>query len=212
VRDSEQSLADVTVRKDRFAIAKASAFTTAELAGGLLRARIAGSRGLGILDATREGDPMRSRRDGSAIFSKIEFWADYDRPLFGPFSLQLQAEGQAASRPLLSSEEMGLGGRYFLRGYDYREFSGDKGIAGSVELRLDIPELGRPLRSAQLYGYADAGSVSNYGTGTGGGSFASAGGGIRAYLMPQIDASLEFGVPLKNGADPTRIAIRASAS
>ena len=201
VRDSEQSLADITVRKDRFAIAKASAFSTAELAGGLLRARIAGSRGLGILDATREGDPMRSRRDGSAIFSKIEFWADYDRPLFGPFSLQLQAEGQAASRPLLSSEEMGLGGRYFLRGYDYREFSGDKGIAGSVELRLDIPELGAPLRSAQLYGYADAGSVSNYGTGTGGGSLASAGGGIRAFLRPQLDAALEVGVPLKDGAN-----------
>ena len=202
VRDSEQSLADVTVRKDRLAILKGTAFSTAELAGGLLRARIAGARGLGILDATRVDDPMRSRRDGSAIFSKLEFWADYDRPLFGPFSMQLQAEGQIASRPLLSSEEMGLGGRYFLRGYDFREYSGDKGVAGSIELRFDIPELSRPLRSAQLYGYADAGTVSNYGSGTGGGSLASAGGGIRAFLRPQLDAAIEVGVPLKDGADP----------
>ncbi len=203
VRDAEQSLEDVTVRKDRFAILKASTLATAELAGGLFRARIAASRGLGILDATRDGDPMRSRRDGSAIFSKLEFWADYDRDLGGPFSLQLQAEGQIASRPLLSSEEMGLGGRYFLRGYDYREFSGDKGVAGSVELRLDLPELGRPFRGAQLYGYADAGAVGNYGSGAGGGSLASAGVGIRAYLRPALDASLEIGVPLKDGADPT---------
>ncbi len=146
---------------------------------------------------------MRSRRDGSAIFSKLEAWADFDLPLGGPFSMQLQAEGQIASRPLLSSEEMGLGGRYFLRGYDYREYSGDKGVAGSVELRFDLPKLGAPVRSAQLYGYADAGSVGNYEGGTGGGSLASAGGGIRAYLGRDLDASFEIGVPLSQGADPS---------
>ena len=202
VRDAEQSLADVTVRKDRLAILKAGLFTNADLAGGTVRARLTASRGLDILDATREDDPMRSRADGSAIFSKLEFWGHYDRSLVGPLSFQLQGEGQIASRPLLSSEEMGLGGRYFLRGYDYREFSGDKGIAGSVELRFDLPELGGPVRGAQLYGYADAGSVGNYGDGTGGGSLASAGGGIRTWLSRNIDASLEVGVPLKDGADP----------
>jgi hemolysin activation/secretion protein len=202
VRDSEQSLADVTVRKDRFAILKAGGYGSAELLGGLFRGRVTGSRGLGILDATRDGDPMRSRRDGSAIYSKLEAWAHYERPLGGPLSMQLQAEGQVASRPLLSSEEMGLGGRYFLRGYDYREYSGDKGIAGSVELRFQLPQLGSPFRSALLYGYADAGTVGNYGTGAGGGSLASAGGGIRARLRPELDASLEVGVPLKDGDDP----------
>jgi hemolysin activation/secretion protein len=203
VRDVEQSLVDVTVRKDRFAILKAGTFSTFDLAGGVARMRLNASRGLGLFEATREDDPMRSRRDGSAIFSKLEAWADFDLPLGGPFSMQLQAEGQIASRPLLSSEEMGLGGRYFLRGYDYREYSGDKGVAGSVELRFDLPKLGAPVRSAQLYGYADAGSVGNYEGGTGGGSLASAGGGIRAYLGRDLDASFEIGVPLSQGADPS---------
>jgi hemolysin activation/secretion protein len=117
-------------------------------------------------------------------------------------SFQLQGEGQIASRPLLSSEEMGLGGRYFLRGYDYREYSGDKGVAGSVELRFDLPGWGGFVREAQLYGYADAGTVGNYRDGVGSGSLASAGGGIRTWLGRNIDASLEVGVPLKDGADP----------
>jgi hemolysin activation/secretion protein len=202
VRHSDQSLADARIRKDRLAILKAGLFTTADLAGGSLRARLFASRGLGILDATRGGDPLASRDDGSAIYSKLELWGDYDRDLFGPVSIQLQGEGQIASRPLLSSEEMGLGGRYFLRGYDYREYSGDKGVAGSVELRFALPEIGGPLRAAQLYGYADAGTVGNYRDGSGGGSLASAGGGIRTWLGKTIDASLEVGVPLKNGADP----------
>ena len=202
VRDAEQSLADVAVRKDRLAVAKAGLYSTAELVGGTARARLSASRGLDIFDATSEGDPMRSRSDASAIFSKLEFWAHYDRTLAGPFSFQLQGEGQIASRPLLSSEEMGLGGRYFLRGYDYREFSGDKGVAGSVELRFDLPRWGSLVRDAQLYGYADAGTVGNYRDGAGGGSLASAGGGIRTWLGRNIDASLEVGVPLKDGADP----------
>jgi hemolysin activation/secretion protein len=202
VRDSEQSVEGGQLRDDRIVTAKAGLISSADFIGGQARARLTATRGVGILGATEQGDPLASREGGSAIFSKLEFWGDYDRALFGPFSLQLQGEAQIASRPLLSSEEMGLGGRYFLRGYDYRELSGDKGVAGSVELRLDLPDWKGPLRTAQLYGYADAGTVGNYRGGTGGGSLASAGGGVRAWLNPRFDAGLEVGVPLKDGADP----------
>jgi hemolysin activation/secretion protein len=197
LRDAEQSRRDVTVRDDRLALIRASSFLTAKVGGGRARARVTLTRGLGLLGATREGDRASSRADGSGIFSKAEFWADYSRRLAGPFSVQAQAEGQVASRALLSSEEYGLGGRYFLRGYDYRELSGDNGIAGSIELRLDLPKLGGPVEEVQLYGYADAGSVGNLDGGLGGGALYSAGGGIRAWLQPDIEASLEVGVPLR---------------
>jgi hemolysin activation/secretion protein len=201
LRDAEQSQHDKTVRSDRLAILRASGILTARLAGGRARSRISVSQGFGILGATHEGDPMSSRADGSAIFSKVEAWAQYERELGGPFSVQLQAEGQVASRALLSSEEMGLGGRYFLRGYDFREFSGDHGIAGAAELRFDLPRLGAFVETAQLYGYADAGWVGNSGNGTGGGSLASAGGGIRAWLRPRMEAGIEVGVPLTGHDD-----------
>jgi hemolysin activation/secretion protein len=200
LRDAEQSQRDTTIRNDRLSILRASGYLTAKLGGGRMRARLSLSQGIGILGATREDDPLRSRRDGSAIFSKAEFWASYHRGLGGPISIQFQAEGQVASRPLLSSEEMGLGGRYFLRGYDYREFSGDKGIAGSVEIRLDLPDMGS-IETSQLYGFGDAGTVGNLEGGFGSGSLASAGGGVRAWLRHDLETALELGVPLSEGAD-----------
>ena len=200
VRDAEQSRRGIEIRDDRLSVLRASTYLSAKVGGGRARARLALAQGLDIFDATEAVDPLRSRFDGSGIFSKAEFWAHYDRTLGGSLSLQLEAEGQIASRPLLSSEEMGLGGRYFLRGYDYREFAGDKGIAGSVELRFDL-RIGGPVKAAQLYGYADAGAVGNLGQGRGGGSLASAGGGIRALLEPRLEGSLEVGVPLRKGFD-----------
>lgn len=198
VRDAEQDRRGVRIRKDRLATLTASGYSIVKLGEGRARARLGVVQGLDILDATGAGDPLASRRDGSGTFSKIEFWGQYDRPLGERLSLQLQAEGQLASRPLLSSEEMGLGGRYFLRGYDYREFSGDKGVAGSAELRFDLAAAPKPLKAAQIYGYADAGTVGNYRGGGGSGSLASVGGGVRIWFGV-VEAGLELGVPLAKG-------------
>ena len=198
LRDAEQDRRGVRVRDDRLTTLTASGYTVAKLGDGRGRGRLAFVQGLDMLDATDSGDDLASRSDGSGRFSKLYAWGQYDRPLGKRVSLHLQAEGQLASRPLLSSEEMGLGGRYFLRGYDYREFSGDKGVAGSAELRFDLKSAPRPFKGAQLYAYADAGSVGNYRGGSGGGSLASAGGGIRASIG-KFEAGVELGVPLSKG-------------
>jgi hemolysin activation/secretion protein len=159
-------------------------------------------QGLDALGATHEGDPLASRIDASARFSKVEFWGEYEHGFGRGFSVVAQMEAQAANRPLLSSEEMGLGGRYFGRAWDYREFSGDKGIAGALELRFDLKNLPSPATSGQLYTYVDGGSVGNYEGGFGGGSLASAGAGIRLWLNGSIEAALEAGFPLSDGSDP----------
>jgi hemolysin activation/secretion protein len=197
ILDAEQSRRDTNFRDDRIAALSASLYGTAAVASGRLRARLTYKKGLKLFDATTGGDRLASRRDGSAIFSKLEFWAGYDGKLGGNFSLALQAEGQLASRALLSSEEMGLGGRFFLRGYDYREYSGDDGVAGSAELRWDV-RLPNDA-AAQIYAFLDGGEVDNHRGGFGSGSLASAGGGIRVRL-DRIEAGLEIGVPLRDGA------------
>ena len=79
-----------------------------------------------------------------------------------------------------------------------------RGIAGSVELRHDLRRPLPAVETAQLYAYADAGAVDNYRLGTGGGSLASAGGGIRLWLKHNLRASAEIGVPLTDGGDPSR--------
>lgn len=199
VRDSELTRADLTVRDDRITSVSASLYGIARMAGGFGRARVALLQGLDLFDATERGDPLASRVDAGGAFTKLALWAEYVRALGRGFSVELSGEGQIASRPLLASEEMGLGGRTFLRGYDYREFSGDRGVAGGAELRYDFARTPEPLQRVQLYAYADAGTVENLRGGFGGGSLASAGGGLRVFLDPGLDLGLELGVPLADG-------------
>ena len=204
VRDSALDRDGARLRDERIVTATGTLYGTARLARGLARARLSLVQGLDLLDATRRGDPLGSRADAGGVFTKVRAWADYHRALGKGFSVELSGEGQLATRPLPASEEMGLGGRSFLRGYDYREFAGDRGVAGAVELRYDLRDLPRPLRGAQLYAYADAGHVSNLRGGFGGGSLASAGGGARVRLDYRLDLGVELGIPLADGAGGRR--------
>jgi hemolysin activation/secretion protein len=192
-------------RRDRITTLGAGLNAVGKAGDGWLRSRLALVQGIDALGATRAGDPLASRVDGSAVFTKLAFSAQYVAPLAKQLSLSLAMEGQLASRPLLATEEMGLGGRTFLRAYDYREVAGDHGVAASAELRFDLKSLPRPVRRAQPYVYADAGKVSNARGGSGGGSLASAGGGVRIWFRNGIEAGAEIGVPLGHSpfhADP----------
>ncbi len=184
------------VRDDRVVAARATLYGYTDVAGGRLRAGTTISRGLGLLRATRAGDPLASRWDADGTFTTLSGWADWSRDLGSAVSLRLAMISQLSSDPLLIGEEMGLGGTGYLRGYDWSERSGDEGTAGLVELRY---ALDRPLglaRRAQLYAFADGGKVTNKDSGFGSGSLASAGGGIRADLTRSFGANLELAVPL----------------
>lgn len=204
VRDSTLDQLGVRARDDRIVSASAVLSGNASLAGGRLRVRLAYVQGLDLLNATARGDPLASRSDAGGPFSKVEFWTEYERPLGGGFGIDLRGAGQLASRPLLASEEMGLGGRQFLRGFDYWEMAGDQGAVISGELRYDLRRgLPGPVTRLQLYLFADAGRVTNLNGGFGGGTLASAGGGVRAWLQHGLQAGVEIGVPLTDGAfDP----------
>lgn len=195
VRDVEQDRNGELVRDDRFATVTLGLSGYRTLLGGTLYGRLSARQGLDILDATRAGDPLASRSNGSAIFSKLDLYADWTGPIAGPFGLRLAAEGQLASRPLLSSEEMGIGGPRFGRGYDYSERSGDRGIAGLAELRYDLKGLGL-VRATQLFAYADAGHVDNLRSTGRSGSLYSAGFGARFDISRIFDAEVEAGFPI----------------
>lgn len=200
LRESSQSRDDVPVREDQIASVQATLYALKISSGGYARGRLILSKGIDVFGATERGDPLASRRDAGGRFAKVEMWGEYVRRIAPRVTLQMEAQGQLASGPLLSSEEMGLGGRSFLRGYDYRELSGDRGAAVSAELRYDLGRMPRPIRKAQVYAYADGGHVDNYRNGSGDGTLASAGGGMRIWLGKSIEAGLELGIPLKDGA------------
>ena len=197
VRDSNLDQAGNRVRDDRIVTTSATIYANGQLAGGRVRVRLGYVQGLDWLRATQRGDPLASRADAGGRFSVGQAWAQYDRALGRGFSLQLAGEAQIASRPLLAGEEIGLGGRQFLRAFDYWEVSGDEGAAASAELRYDIAGgLPPALRRLQLYLYADAGRATNLSGGSGGGSLASAGGGARAWFARGFEATVELGIPL----------------
>ncbi|WP_404333832.1 ShlB/FhaC/HecB family hemolysin secretion/activation protein [Sphingomonas sp. MMS12-HWE2-04] len=184
------------VRDDRVVAARGTLYGYTDFAGGRLRVSTTLSQGLGVLGATEAGDPLASRRDADGTFTSLSAWTDWTSDLGSDVSLRLGLLSQLSSQPLLISEEVGLGGTGFLRGYDWFERSGDQGAMGLAELRYLWD---RPLglaRRAQLYAYVDAGKVANHDGGFGSGSLMSAGGGVRADLTRTFGANLELAVPL----------------
>ncbi len=157
------------------------------------------AQGLDIFGASGAGHRFVSRVDGEVQFTKLV--ADYYRwqRIWGDeLALAFRFAGQKSSAPLLSSEEMGLGGARFGRGYEYSELTGDDAVAGSLELQY-TPELRTPVTdNITFYGFYDIGAVWNRNAAPGSErlSLASAGGGIRLRLLEQLSATAELAKPL----------------
>ena len=196
LRDIRRERAGALDRHDRIPVVRLGAFMAGAAAGGRYRARVTYSQGLSVLGATERGDPLASRDDASAVFSSLYAWADWERELGSGFSMELAARGQIASAPLLSTEDLGLGGNRFLRGYPYSQRSGDEGIMGSGELRYDWEDALGLLDNMQIYAYADGGYVGNIDNGRGTGELYSAGGGLRTDIVSGLDFDVELAMPL----------------
>ena len=166
-----------------------------QAAGGKLRISATLSQGLDILGATQQGDALASRRDADGTFTALSLFAGWTSPIAGPASVYLGASGQLASRPLLVSEEIGLGGGSFIRAYDYSERTGDQGY---MDRRTPL----RARRKDRLHSNSSAlyvrrwWGVTNLDNGFGGGSLFSSGGGVRASLTRTLQAGAEIAVPL----------------
>lgn len=196
----DRNFSDGRIREDRIATVTASATGAFKFAGGQLFSGLSIIRGLDILGATQGNDPISSRRDGSGQFTKSEMWLTWNRKLGQGYSLRARASGQLASRPLLSPQEIDIGGPRFGRGFNYSERSGDQGVLGSFELRKYSSKPAKGVSWAQLYVFADGGFVDNLRGGRGGGSLMSAGGGVRAGL-DKFELGLEAAVPVKGARD-----------
>jgi hemolysin activation/secretion protein len=181
---------------DRLTVLTAALNGSQKLGGGTLRAELAVTTGLPFASETRARDDLKSRPDGSGRFVLASFNADWVRDLGDSWSVKLAAAGQLASRPLLSSMEVDVGGAQFGRAYDASEYSGDQGVMASVELRYDVKRFTRGFfQRVQLYGFVDGGTVANLGRGDDGGSLASGGAGLRLG-RGWLDTEFEVAMPI----------------
>ena len=154
-------------------------------------------QGLDILGASHRGDDYLSRDGASGKFSALNFWFTRYQTITDAWSLKLAAAGQMASGPLFLSQQFYLGGLAFGRGYGSAEISGDNGMAGSLELRFDQKLNLRYLTGYQLYGFVDSGVAWNDGYRYSDGlALTSAGGGVRFFLVDDLQADLGVAAPL----------------
>ena len=212
----DQSLRAIALRNDEATSLTVGLNGNTGFAGGTLRGDVDVVAGLPLPGVTHEGDRLTSRADGDARFVLGNLTLEWTRPITGPLSLRLVSAAQLANRPLLATFEVGAGGPSFGRAYDYSERTGDQGILGSGELRLDIKRGSHDFLSRmQVYGFVDGGYVDNLRHGVGGGSLLSTGGGLR-FGRGVVDAGVEVAVPLNSDRFDTndnrpRISTRVSA-
>lgn len=196
VQDLAQDSFRQLARHDRIALARLGFYGFGPLAGGNLQGRATVSQGLPVLGATGINDPLASRFDAAPDFTTLTWWLNWQRGIVPRVSLSLATNGQLSTAPLLIGESFVLGGTQFLRGYDFAQRVGDEGVAGSAELRYDWPRALGGVRHLQLYAFADGGTVSNLGSGLGGGTLASSGAGLRTDITRDLDLDFEVAVPL----------------
>ena len=193
---SSQTLLSSPLRNDRLATLTASLNGTLQAGSGILRGEVRVTDGLPLPGVTRQGDARTSRSDGDARFVTLSYAAEWTAPLAKRVSVVLSSEGQVASRPLLATMEIGVGGPSFGRGYDYAERTGDNGILGSGELRFDLGRIApKVIDRVQIYGAVDGGYVGNLRGGKGGGALLSTAAGVRVG-RGRLSGSLEVALPL----------------
>ena len=160
------------------------------------------SKGMDILGATTNGQAITAPRTGEQTnLLKFNFQLSRTQTLCYPWqgasvALMGLLAGQWSNSILPPSEQFYLGGAQFTRGYYAGEVAGDKALATTAELQLNIGiDLSRVGLSAevnsQFYVFYDWGEVWQNQSGTLAPRLASTGGGVRIQATRHVEVDFE---------------------
>lgn len=164
------------------------------------------SHGLDIFNASQKGDNTLTRANGDPQYTKAELELSRLQTLTSNVNLLMGVRGQLADGPLLSSEEFGVGGRSFGRGYDSSEIIGDHGVAAKLEVQWNNPVSSDLFNNYQLFGFYDVGRVWNDDETVANiqrASLASTGFGMRADVTDNISGEVMATIPLTRDVQTT---------
>jgi hemolysin activation/secretion protein len=165
------------------------------------------SRGLPLFDATSGGQSTGTSRPGA----QAQFWkATLDASRLQSLNalqpglglLTAASAGGSFGQQLFASEQFGVGGTQFGRGYDPSEITGDYGASAKAELQYNF---GLPIAQErpafQAYTFYDYGLVADasaraVGQPAGPRTLTSLGLGLRASLQNRLLADLELAQPI----------------
>ena len=191
----DQKSLGALLQSDTVVTMNAGLSASKRLGAGWLRSGAQIRQGFGILGASGEARPYSSRFDADGRFTSAKAWVNWAGKVADDLTLRVAVSGQLASEPLLSAEEIGLGGSYSGRAFEYYEKSGDQGVAAFVEIGHEISQPLNWIDRLQPYVFLDGGYVDNLNGGFGGGTLVSSGGGIRAEIG-KLDLQFETALPL----------------
>jgi hemolysin activation/secretion protein len=149
--------------------------------------------------STNPTSPTVSRFGADGVYTKFILNAGHLQPLFWRLSAFIYGTGQYSFNPLLATAQFAYGGSQLGRAYDPGEILGDKGLAGSVELRMDNAPEWRFLQTFQPFVFYDGGVVWNLKNVPGTKqkqSATSTGVGIRFNFMKNLIGQLMLAQPL----------------
>jgi hemolysin activation/secretion protein len=184
--------------KEDLSVVRVGAHGEVRGAGGVSTGFAQLSAGLDAFGATDRPTWRQSRWDADGQFFKINLQGTHYRDLGAYAGLYLAADAQWSPDPLLASEEFTAGGLPYGRAYNYGEISGDRGVAGLVELRLGRTVDAGALTFVQTYGFVDAAKVwnDNAAPGRGSAALSSAGLGLRLRFDDRLVLRIEAARPL----------------
>jgi len=141
----------------------------------------------------------QSRPEGRAQYTRVTaFLTRTQQPFYKFITLYTAFSGQYSFQPLLATEQFGLGGPIFGRGYGPSEIVGDEGLAGKIELRIDKQPGWNFLQTLEYYVFYDAGVIWNRDTFNNPPrlDLTSTGLGVRLVFSPKVYGEFYIAKPL----------------
>ncbi len=158
------------------------------------------TQGLEVFGATKSSSTVKSRVGASGDFTRLNFEATHEQPLFYRFSAMVGFAAQTSfNQSLLASEQFSLGGVSYDRAFDPSQETGDSAVAGKAELRLDALDRAAIFSNVQLYGFYEGGEVYQAKALAGmpdSQTLSSTGAGVRFAVADRFSADLEWAKPL----------------
>jgi hemolysin activation/secretion protein len=159
------------------------------------------SQGIAGLGATRRGSAELSRAGAEVDFSALSFLLSRTQAVFSPWqdatvAVQLTLGGQWSNDVLPASEKFYLGGTRLGRGFFAGEVTGDRALAGGIELQLqqrwEAAVFGTSVRvDPTFYAFYDLGETWENQDEDPNRRIASAGIGVRFSLTEHAEFQLE---------------------
>ena len=199
-RDTENRQLNVVTSEDKIRSGRLGAnYQIADTWDGVNSANLLFSQGINGLGAKRSGSSNLSRTNGKSDYQKINLEIQRIQSITPLFNFVLAGSAQYAFDDLLASEQFGIGGTGFGRGYDSSELTGDNGFAGKAELQYNHLLGYQYAQVVQPYAFYDYGEVANRTTLASEKkerSLSSLGAGLRFQLTDNFSGELEVAQPL----------------